>query len=51
LLCLGIVGGAIVPVIQGAFADTIGLQLSFALPLLCYLFIAYYGIAGAKVRL
>ncbi|TPE53368.1 sugar MFS transporter [Maribrevibacterium harenarium] len=50
LLCLGIVGGAIVPVIQGAFADTIGLQLSFALPLLCYLYIAYYGVSGAKVR-
>ena len=50
LLCLAIVGGAIVPVVQGGFADTIGLQISFLLPALCYVFIAYYGLVGSKVR-
>ncbi len=50
LLCLAIVGGAIVPVVQGGFADTIGLQVSFILPALCYVFIAYYGLIGSKVR-
>lgn len=50
LLCLAIVGGAIVPVIQGVLADNIGLQLSFALPVLCYLYIAYYGVIGSKVH-
>lgn len=49
VLCLAIVGGAIVPLIQGVFADAIGVQLSFFLPILCYLFIAYYGVSGAKV--
>jgi FHS family L-fucose permease-like MFS transporter len=48
ILCLAIVGGAIVPVAQGLFADSIGLQLSFVLPMLCYLFIAYYGLVGSK---
>jgi FHS family L-fucose permease-like MFS transporter len=48
ILCLAIVGGAIVPVLQGILADTIGLQASFILPLLCYFFIAYYGFSGHK---
>lgn len=51
ILCLAIVGGAIVPVFQGMLADSIGLQLSFALPIVCYLFIAYYGIKGSKPAL
>lgn len=50
LLCLAIVGGAIVPVVQGGLADNIGLQISFALPVVCYLYIAYYGLIGSKVR-
>ncbi|WP_088330082.1 sugar MFS transporter [Lacimicrobium sp. SS2-24] len=50
LLCLAIVGGAVVPLLQGVLADTIGLQLSFLLPLLCYLYIGFYGLIGAAVR-
>ena len=50
ILCLAIVGGAIVPLIQGVLADSIGIQLSFFLPILCYLFIAYYGLVGSKVK-
>jgi FHS family L-fucose permease-like MFS transporter len=46
ILCMAIVGGAIVPVIQGAFADTIGIQMAFFLPILCYLYIAFYGVKG-----
>ncbi|MEO7430943.1 MAG: L-fucose:H+ symporter permease [Dokdonella sp.] len=50
LLIMAIVGGAIVPVLQGALADHIGLQHAFVLPLLCYVFIVYYGFAGSLVR-
>jgi FHS family L-fucose permease-like MFS transporter len=46
ILCMAIVGGAIVPVIQGAFADTIGIHHAFFLPILCYAFILYYGLKG-----
>ena len=46
ILCMAIVGGAIVPVIQGAFADTIGIHRAFFLPILCYLYIAFYGMKG-----
>ena len=46
ILCLAIVGGAILPVFQGMLADTIGIQLAFILPAVCYLFIIYYGVRG-----
>ena len=49
LLCLAIVGGAIVPLLQGVLADQYGVQLSFALPVICYLYIAYYGVFGSRV--
>ena len=48
VLCMAIVGGAIVPVIQGYFADTIGLLYSFAVPVVCYLYIVYYGLHGHR---
>ncbi|WP_286261133.1 sugar MFS transporter [Thalassotalea atypica] len=48
ILCLAIVGGAIVPLLQAYFADTMGVQLSFFLPIFCYLFIVYYGLKGSK---
>lgn len=48
VLCLAIVGGAIVPLIQGVLADVIGVQLAFILPATCYVFIAYYGLSGSK---
>ena len=48
ILCLAIVGGAIVPLLQGFLADTFSLQASFLLPMLCYGFIVYYGFKGHK---
>lgn len=47
ILCMAIVGGALVPLAQGALADAIGLQLSFVVPAACYLFILFYGIRFA----
>lgn len=46
LLCTAIIGGALIPLLQGVFADRIGLQVSFIVPAVCYLFIAYYGLKG-----
>jgi MFS transporter, FHS family, L-fucose permease len=48
VLCMAIVGGALVPVLQGWLADRIGILYSFAAPLACYLYIAYYGLAGHR---
>lgn len=47
LLCMAIVGGAIVPLAQGLLADRVGVQLSFLLPAACYLFIVYFGLKYA----
>lgn len=46
ILCTAIVGGAVVPLLQGFFADSIGIRFAFFLPVLCYLYIAYYGAKG-----
>jgi len=50
LLIMAIVGGALVPVAQGILADRIGVQHAFILPLLCYVYIVFYGLSGSKVR-
>jgi FHS family L-fucose permease-like MFS transporter len=50
LLVMAIVGGAVVPVLQGVLADRIGVQHAFVLPLLCYAFIVHYGFSGSRVR-
>ena len=48
LMIAAIVGGAIIPEIQAAMADRMGLHHAFLLPILCYAFIAYYGFKGSK---
>ena len=48
ILCLGIVGGAILPVAQGLLADAVGIQLAFLMPILCYLYIVFYGLKGSN---
>lgn len=48
LLNMAIVGGAIIPVIQGFIADHVGLHHAFLLPLLCYLYIIFYALKGSK---
>ncbi|OEZ00052.1 L-fucose:H+ symporter permease [Stenotrophomonas sp. BIIR7] len=50
LLIMAIVGGAIIPFLQGLLADRIGLHLSFILPLLCYGYILFYGMWGSRPR-
>ncbi|MBA6351122.1 MULTISPECIES: sugar MFS transporter [unclassified Colwellia] len=49
ILCLAIVGGAIVPVLQGLLADSVSVQFAFILPLFCYVYIVFYGLKGSKV--
>jgi MFS transporter, FHS family, L-fucose permease len=49
ILCAAIAGGAILPVVQGFFADRIGIQTAFFIPALCYCYIAYYGWRGSML--
>ena len=48
ILNMAIVGGAILPLIQGLIADNIGLQHAFFVPVACYLYILFYGLKGSK---
>ena len=46
VLIAAIVGGALIPVAQGAIADRIGIHHAFILPVLCYLYILFFAIKG-----
>jgi FHS family L-fucose permease-like MFS transporter len=48
IVCVAIVGGAVVPVITGALADRIGLQAALVAPIACYACIALYGVASLR---
>jgi MFS transporter, FHS family, L-fucose permease len=48
LLIMAIVGGAIIPVAQGWFADRIGIHHAFFLPVICYLYILFFALSGSK---
>jgi len=50
LLIMAIVGGAVIPLLQGILADRFGIQHAFVLPLLCYAYIAFYGMRGSRVN-
>ena len=43
LMCMAIVGGAVIPLVTGALADAVGLHLALLAPAACYLWIALYG--------
>ena len=50
LLVMAILGGAILPPLQGKIADvTHNLQLSFIVPLIAYAYVAFYGLIGHKI--
>ncbi len=48
ILVASIVGGAILPYLEGRVADSIGIHHAFVIPALCYVFIAYYGFKGSQ---
>jgi FHS family L-fucose permease-like MFS transporter len=49
VLCMAIVGGALVPFVQGALADAVGVQPSFLVPAACYAFVLYFGVRYARL--
>ena len=50
ILCLAIVGGAIVPLLQGLLADAYGVQPAFLLAIVCYMYVVFYGLKGSVVK-
>lgn len=49
LLVMGIVGGAIMPLIYGAIADSTNRQAAYWITIPCYLYIFFYALKGHKV--
>jgi MFS transporter, FHS family, L-fucose permease len=48
ILITMVVGGAIIPEIQGFLSDTVGYQRSFAIVLLCYVYIFFFAVKGHR---
>ena len=48
ILNMAIVGGAILPLMQGVIADRIGIHHAFFVPVICYLYILFYAVSGSK---
>jgi FHS family L-fucose permease-like MFS transporter len=51
VLCMAIIGGAIVPLVAGYMADRSGIAASFIIPAVCYAYIVYYGAKGHRDRM
>jgi MFS transporter, FHS family, L-fucose permease len=50
LLCMAIVGGAVLPLIVGRIVDAAGLHVAFLVPMLAYACIALFATAAGRVR-
>ena len=48
VMIMAIVGGAIIPLVQGWIADRIGIHHAFFLPVICYLYILFFALSGSK---
>jgi FHS family L-fucose permease-like MFS transporter len=48
VMIMAIVGGALIPVAQGAIADRVGIHHAFFLPVICYLYILFFALSGSK---
>lgn len=51
MLVAAVIGGAVLPLLQGVVADHIGIHHAFFVPALCYVYLCFFGFKGSKVRL
>jgi FHS family L-fucose permease-like MFS transporter len=48
VICMAIVGGAIVPIITGSAADAMGLKAALIVPAVCYVGILLFGLYARR---
>ena len=48
IISTAIVGGALVPVLQGFVIDHVGLMISYVIPAVCYVYIVFFATRGYK---
>ena len=51
LLVMMILGGALLPPLQGMIADKFGVHISFVVPLFSYVYLLFYGLKGYRKKL
>lgn len=51
LLCMAIVGGAVIPTIFGNLIDNFGFKIAFVLTIICYVYILFYGRIKSKGKI
>ena len=49
LLVMAILGGALLPPLQGLLADHVGIRLSFLVPMVAYGYLVFYGLLGCRI--
>ena len=47
---MAIFGGAVIPLLQGYLADMVGVQASFLLVAVSYVYLLFYALKGRKFR-
>ena len=50
-IIMAIVGGAVCPLLMGYIADHSSMRVGFIVPLICFLMVCYYGLAGYKPKI
>ncbi|MDR0972122.1 MAG: MFS transporter [Bacteroidales bacterium] len=50
MLVMMILGGAILPPLQGLLADYYNIKISFLIPLISYIYLIFYGLKGYKIN-
>lgn len=50
LLCMAIIGGAILPLVGGLVADTSNLNMAFLVPMVGYVLLTVFAVAAARAR-
>lgn len=50
VICMAIVGGALIPLVQGLMADYFSLLISYLIPVLCYIYILFFALKGYKAK-
>ena len=48
IISTAIVGGALIPVLQGLVIDNVGLMISYVIPAVCYVYIVFFATQGYK---
>lgn len=48
LLVMSIIGGALIPAAMGRISDASNIQIAFIMPMVCYLYVLYFGLRGYR---